>query len=318
MADAILSVPGHFLTCVQYFELVRLGRNFDTDFESNALLLRSTELRLRRWGEAVGITDRESITFQAAIRDRSDEDLDYVDEALDHIKTRLETAKDQAVKFAKKRRQRPTEAMVELETIDEISRASTAGTIQSRSIIRLRKVVRKTLDFGTDLQKSTTWALYRKTELTNLVRDITEHVAILEQYLPGRLAELTQADAVQLAANAPKEEVATIAGAAMTTDPKFAEALTTEGAKTCQNWGEVSLRDYVVMRLGNDFAKPPESGTYSQSWAKIDASGHAQFRAGNNYGYDNSVLIHQAQRDAEEAERAARKAEQALQTSFSQ
>lgn len=300
-----LGVPELFLACVKYFELIQLGRNFEEDFESSTLLLRGTDLRLRRWGEAVGITDKQSPAFQAAAQGRSEEDLDLVDETLDHISTRLKMAKEQADKYAIKRRARSTEANTELETIDESHQITAAGNVESRSLIRLKNVGRKTLDFGDELQKSTRWALYKKTELTSLLRDISEHVSTLEKCFPGRLEELTRNDATQLVAGATKEEVATIISAALATDPRFSKALKAEGLKMNQSYEDVSVTGYSITHLGDDFATVPQSGDFSYTWKKIEVDGNASLHSGNRYGYVDSTNEQQGERPAGKAERTS-------------
>jgi hypothetical protein len=52
-----LSLPGLFVSCIQCFEFIQLGRQLEHDYEGAVLRLSSIGLRLSRWGESVGLGD---------------------------------------------------------------------------------------------------------------------------------------------------------------------------------------------------------------------------------------------------------------------
>ncbi|KAK7702538.1 hypothetical protein SLS57_011326 [Botryosphaeria dothidea] len=55
IASAITAGPGLLLACIECFDLIRLGRNFGTDYQQYLLELQVSKLRLRRTGKSLGI-----------------------------------------------------------------------------------------------------------------------------------------------------------------------------------------------------------------------------------------------------------------------
>jgi hypothetical protein len=50
----VLSLPGIFMCCVQYFELIQRGRNFERDLLVLTTKFSNQQLRFTKWGEACG------------------------------------------------------------------------------------------------------------------------------------------------------------------------------------------------------------------------------------------------------------------------
>lgn len=112
-----LSIPGLFLTCVQYFVLIQFGRNFEADFGSCYLQLRWIELRLQRWGRAAGITAEttEEDFLKEFAHNHNQDEVDLVFDTLEQIDVQLSRARQDSQNILQKNRN-PTE----LELINEV------------------------------------------------------------------------------------------------------------------------------------------------------------------------------------------------------
>ncbi|PSN68584.1 hypothetical protein BS50DRAFT_449903, partial [Corynespora cassiicola Philippines] len=67
-AAAMLSLPGIFMSCVQCFELIQTGRNFDRDLIILTTKFSNQQLRFTKWGKACGFKspDRYSPSLDRA------------------------------------------------------------------------------------------------------------------------------------------------------------------------------------------------------------------------------------------------------------
>lgn len=101
-----LSIPGLFLTCVQYFVLLQLGRNFEADFGSCHLQLRWIELRLQRWGRAAGITAEttEEDFLKEFEHNHDQNEVNLVFDTLEQIDVQLSRARQDSQSILQKNR----------------------------------------------------------------------------------------------------------------------------------------------------------------------------------------------------------------------
>ncbi|SMR57026.1 unnamed protein product [Zymoseptoria tritici ST99CH_1E4] len=299
-----LSAPGLFLTGVRYFELIQLGRNFQDDFGICVLQLRHVQRRFYRWGESVGITDQESPAYRLATHDRSD-DLDLVDETLEAIVEQLSRAQKDAAGYARRLTKTSLgNAVEELDILDEDAQLASDTSIGSRSATRLRnsrvgKAYRRSLHFGDVLTGRTQWALYKKTEFSDLLTKITNLLNELEKALPGKLEDVARVDAQQLLVDqdgveAPAEEVGTIIDVSVNTDPVFSAALNSITAKHGHVFESMIYKGYARAHNGDNYATIPIGGVASSgTYRKIVAGGNSRTHLGNNYGYaqQSSLLL---------------------------
>jgi len=284
-----LSIPGLLLTCVQYVVVIRLGRNFEKDFGSCNLELRWIELRMRRWGAAVGITDEGSDNFLkefAKIHDESQAEL--VSDTLDQIATQLGRAKEDSEKILKKKRN-PAE-LVLIEEVEGLSISEPKVALANRVVNKLKTTYDKRLQAGSKFVAKSEWALYRKTELENLVKFLREHVTQLEAYIPGQEHRLAVAEAKEMA----KEEFEALSEVVDASDPLLADAMKQEAPKSGFSFHNVTATGYSSLRVGHLFRESRPYDVGHTAYRNLNAHDHSVVHTGNVYGYEEIPVMQSA------------------------
>lgn len=87
-AIGVAGLAGAFTACVDCFEYVQLGRQFGQDYGKCLLRLDTANVRMSRWGEAMGLGPRPSLKQQISA---SDEEMRTAQSLLEQI---LEGFKD--------------------------------------------------------------------------------------------------------------------------------------------------------------------------------------------------------------------------------
>lgn len=272
-----LSIPGLFLTCVQYFNLVQLGRNFTADFGSCLLRLRAIELRLHRWGKAAGITDED---FATRLQERyNDQEIQFAYNACRQIKKQLMRAKEDSQEMLEDN-QKPEE----LELVDEIQQLEICGpktTRARRFQDKVKSGYQTTLHFGSQAAVRSKWALYKKPQLEGLLSTISEHVTTLETLFPQQELALVTTEARELE---PKV-IETLAPITKESDPLLANALQAEYKRQGFRYEHIEVMGHAAPHLGSVYSEVPKSEGQTV-YSNLKFGGNARGQAGNIYGYN--------------------------------
>lgn len=275
-----LSIPGLFLTCVQYFTLVRLGRGFTNDFGSCLLQLRATEIRLHRWGKAAGITDEHSETFVKQLQDNyTPKEVAFAHNACKQIAKQLSRAKEDSLDMMDM-----NHSPEEPDIADELQRMEICGPEASRATRALESVksgYEHSLQFTSKIAVRGKWALYKKKELTDLLTVISEHVTTLEKLFPEQERRLAAAEATRME----RDTIKLMAPISKTSDPFLAEALRAEAPRRGYSWNNIVTTGHVTAHYGNNRRKENENAAGS-SWDNMKSDGYAVIHAGDNIDYD--------------------------------
>jgi len=246
-----------FLTCIQFFALVRLSRDFTDDFSSCLLQLRATENRLHRWGKAAGIVDERSETFVKQLQNKyALADITVAHNACKQIAKRLSRAKEDSYDMMDMNYSAHEE--LEMETVDEMQRMEICGpeaSRASRALESVRSGYERNLRFTSRAAVRGKWTVYRKKDLTDLLAAIGEHVVTLETLFPQQERDL----AAQEAASMRPDAIEALASITMTSDPFLAEALKAAAARHGLSWNEIVSTGKVTVQSRNDFK--PHTGT---------------------------------------------------------
>jgi len=172
-----LGLPGLFLVCVQYFELVQLGRSFKADFGSCAVRLKAAHLHLLRWGASADITDKEAL--EAKLSKYGPSELETAKELLQSIHEQFDRAqKDSSGLKRRIARANTVEAAKEVEELDvseEIERAEPKWSLTYKAMDEVKVKYSKLSAAIGDTKDRARWALYDRKHLTTLVDEVPHY-----------------------------------------------------------------------------------------------------------------------------------------------
>lgn len=272
-----LSIPGLFLTCVQYFTLVQLGRNFKNDFGSCLLQLRAIELRLQRWGRAAGITDATSEDFVKNLQERhTPQEIEFAYNACKHIKKQLSRAQEDSQDIVD---ENPGQEMLEL--VDEVQQLEICGpptARASRVVNKLKSGYHSSLRFATKATSRTQWALYKKVDLEKLLAVIGEHVTTLEKLFPEQEKALVVAEAKDM-------EPEVMEALAPVLDSKDPLANAIQGVREGIRYEDIEVMGFANPHLGSVYNGAPQNEG-SVVFKGLRYGDHASGQAGNIYNYN--------------------------------
>jgi hypothetical protein len=283
-----LSIPGLFLTSIQYLNLVRLGREFTNDFGSCLLQLRATEIRLHRWGKAAGITDERSETFlQQLQHNYTPQEITFAHNACRQIAKQLRRAQEDSQDIIDM-----NHSPEEPDVVDELQRMEICGPEASRASRALKSVksgYERSLRFTNRAAVRGKWALYKKTELTTLLNVIGGHVAELEKLFPQQERRLAAEEATSME----RETIKLMAPISKTSDPFLAEALRAEAPRRGYSWNNIVTTGHVTAHYGNNRRKENENAAGS-NWDNMNSDGYAVVHAGDNIDYETPPAMQSA------------------------
>ena len=283
-----LSIPGLFLTCVQYFTLVRLGREFTNDFGSCLLQLRATELRLHRWGRAAGITDERSGTFVKQLQNTyTPQEITFAHNACKQIAKQLRRAKEDSEDMMNM-----NHGPEEPDVADELQRmeiCAPKASRASRALEGIKAGYERSLRLTNSAAVRGKWALYKKAELTTLLNVIGEHVSTLEKLFPQEQRTLATAEATSME----KEAIKALAPITITNDPILAEALKSEAPRKGFSWDNIKSKGHAAVHLGHHYRNVPDNEGRT-SYDGIDSGDYSTVHAGNYYGYETVTPLRSA------------------------
>jgi len=284
-----LAIPGLFLTCVEYFKLARLSRDFTDDFGSCLLQLRASEVRLHRWGKAAGITDGQSETFVQQLQDKhTPQDIKFAHNACKQIAKLLKRAKEDSQDIMDLN----DSSSEDLDVVDEMQRLEIDAPEASRArraLTHVKSGYERSLRFTNRVAVRGKWALYQKAELTGLIEVIGKHVSTLEKLFPQE--ELTLA--AEEATSMDRDAIKVLAPITLASDPILADALRAEAPRKGFTWEKIVNSGNSVVFLGNRYREVPENEGHTL-YSGIENRDNTTARLGNDYGYENLTAMQSA------------------------
>ncbi|CAI4214562.1 unnamed protein product [Parascedosporium putredinis] len=267
----VTAVSGVFVSVVECFEYVQLGRSFGKDYEKSQVRLAALKLELTRWGVSVGILPDPATGVPRQVAP--------VESKIAAVVVRLlESVRDDVVELQRKSQRYRDDAIhgndgrdVEIAGVESLTAAS--RILESRSTAVIEKRLEKL-----SLRKKVSWALYEKKHFDRILDDITELFTRLESLLPAEIKPYQQSLCVyeveEIQEDQPEQVLTLLHEAAAANGDKLLKetvekALVARG--TGHTWERTEVGDQVQLEQGDRIA----SG--SQAWAPIG-------RVGHNYG----------------------------------
>ncbi|KAN0107828.1 Prion-inhibition and propagation domain containing protein [Hyaloscypha variabilis] len=167
-AVGVVSLAGLFSTAVEAFEYVQLGRSFGQNFQVNLLRLDVLQLRLSRWGEAVGIQEDLETIKSLQQKDVTADEKATAEKLIGMILSLLEDAKKKSTGLG---------GDVFNEQAD-MEKSALSLHDKMRKLCRIRQR-------GTRLSTKFKWAIYDEKHLRKLVEDITNLIDSLVSLFPA-------------------------------------------------------------------------------------------------------------------------------------
>ncbi|KAJ5722923.1 hypothetical protein N7488_000958 [Penicillium malachiteum] len=193
---ALAGIPAIFTSCVDCYHYIQAGRSFERDFGIILCKLEASELRLTRWGKAIGITGPNS---QLSVSLYGENEVITAYYWLNEIQTTFNTAFQPPLGFKW--------SLTSEEPSPLSQNPATNANATNEPYSNLHKVVRTIIDTRLKPRKRDriAWALYRKESYENLVDKLAELVNNLIELFPStadQQARLCQEEAQSMDSDA--------------------------------------------------------------------------------------------------------------------
>lgn len=179
-AALAVGIAGLFNNAVDCFEYIQLGRNFGQGYQTGLLKLDSARLRLSRWGQTVGLSDRLKDTQSLPSMLKSAHDIEKAEQILGHILELFAEAEGVSDKF-KTRGGRSKQQLLVHDTQADLEPAALTLHNKMRDLAIKRQN-------QTGLRQKAKWALYEEKHFKRLIEDITSLVDSLVELFPAAQA----------------------------------------------------------------------------------------------------------------------------------
>lgn len=276
--NVALSIPGLVLTCAQYFVLLQLGRDFESDFGSSYLELQWIDLRIRRWSKAAGITNQNHEDFMRRFEaEHSQEDVDLAFDTWEQIAIQLQRAKEDSQRMLKHRNRKPEELETLVEEMQlDACEPKTGRT--NRFLKKLKASYEVPLQAGSKVVAQGKWAIYKKTQLDGLLKSIRKHVTALELILPEQESKLVAAEAAAMT----DEVHQVLKPLADESDPLLATAMVGDGPRRGFIYENIHMTEKARAHHGSNYdGVPTQEGL--TVWRDVHLGGETFQHAGHNY-----------------------------------
>lgn len=283
-----LSAAALFNNCVNCFEYIQLGRHFARDFERCQLKLDTAEMRLSRWGQAIGINDDPRFT-----RDQPGE------KSVQHVQAILEEI-DQLFQTLKKASKRYTIGALQ-EDLEHLQ-IQAMNPVARKLHNRLNGIISQRQK-GTSLLKKTKWALYEGKNHEKLIEQVTGFVDDLEKLFPVENARRTLVE-MEIEEVNDEPSLTALQNAATDTDSFLTQAVSErlEMYRSKNYAKSIQSEESSRVRVGNEWIEEAlrySSGQSGQTWNEADlvaTRGLSAVHIGNSYG-GRGIFDDQASRE---------------------
>ncbi|KAH7330051.1 small s protein [Rhexocercosporidium sp. MPI-PUGE-AT-0058] len=172
-----IGIASAFTACVDCFEYVQFGRHFGRDFETSQLALNCARLRLTRWGESVNIYDDPQLGRQNATA----AEIQLAKDALLQILVLFADTESISKKYK-----------LTAKGSEDLS-AYLTGDVDPKMVVldnKMKSLATQRQKKGRFLQL-TSWALYHKSTLKDLLEQIVSLLDEIEKLFSAPQAQTT-------------------------------------------------------------------------------------------------------------------------------
>ncbi|KAJ5901737.1 hypothetical protein N7495_002265 [Penicillium taxi] len=229
-AAGAVGIAAALASCLQCFEYVQFGRHYGRDLRTDSLRLDYAKIRLTRWGDAVNISD------DAILAKFNEDSKQLVKNTLDQIQVLFTDTQ----KISKQNGDRNTERGI-INSVDAGSSAIIVEKNGTRTLEHQKKA---------NIWRKTSWALYRRQELNDLIEGIDSLIENLEALVsPSQLKRMVKEELAQVR---DEQEFLLIQNVSRDVDPLL-HAVATEKLQSLQGhqYGNIKIGDKSKVENGN-------------------------------------------------------------------
>lgn len=267
IVSGAIGIASAFTACVDCFNYVQLGRHIGRDFNTDFLALKGTQLRLVRWGRAVRIDEDPKLGRP----DATTEELQTVYDTLFQILVLFSTSQKISNRYVASKPKHD----LKLLTTSELD--PTSLTVADWMRIASSKAQPANRGF----LKATSWALYHRTELRDLVGDINRLFDTVEKLFSANDAQMTLAIA-GIAELKDREAVKLVLDASENTDPVLHKAAEQALGGHMYRNVEVDGTALLADEFADGWVKGVVGKSHQYDGVRVGVKGEAQL--GNKYG----------------------------------
>jgi hypothetical protein len=166
-----VGIAAAFTACVDCFEYIQLGRRFGRDYQTDLLSLNCIRLRLTRWGQAVNIIEDPKLGRP----DATSNEIQTVKDSLLQILVLFADAEKISKKYRLNSKTGDDLSVLSTDELDPVL-MSLNNKMKALAIKRQK---------GSSILKTTSWALYHRSELKELISNITSLINNIEMLFPA-------------------------------------------------------------------------------------------------------------------------------------
>lgn len=275
-----MGIPAIFSTCVDGFNCVQLGRNFERDYGTSLVTLRLQGMRLSRWGAAAEIYDDPELVKLNTMPGGAE----AAKVTLCQIHQLFSDSEKKSKTFLSKQISAPSSTVYSAENITDPELSS---IIQQTNNIMVKRKDKQ----GRSLWNKVTWSLYERESFQQLIQGISGLLDELEKLFPAPESQRKLLD----------EDIAAIKQAvSLEYIQKLADGvdkLLQDRAKYTRDqqtgrhtFGPIRVTENAQAHTGNAYLKPTADGRgelregVGHHYESIDLAGHAMAQQGDMYG----------------------------------
>lgn len=266
-----VGIASAFTACVDCFEYIRIGRDFDQDFTTSMLILSSTRLRLTRWGIAVNVVSDPRLGSPSA----STEDLMFAKDILFQILHLFKKSQMASQKYLGP--SADTNAYFSSDLGEPA--LSLYRRIQSIGTNRRQK--------KPSILKATRWALGDHSKFKKFIDDITKLIESLETCFPPppTSSSFAHLAATEISGIKDYNELALLENSSREISDKFLEAAVIE-KRTGHSYTDLSLSHGSQAQAGDIILQGWQAGAVggSHTYQGIHLTAGGKALLGNQYG----------------------------------
>lgn len=290
MADAAgiaLGLPGLFVTGVQCFDWIQLGREFKGDFVRASSRLDTAHLRLLRWGTAMGL--------EGANLDTPDHDRLYLNlptghaEKMSEFLTRIKDDFARAEATATKYRPLNTGGPSENDALDPaLELAAADATARTPYDFRHKTMTNyKSATRGSrKLVQRATWVFHDRSRFDRLVDYVIESVKDLEDLFAPALIREQELCRREIASVEP-QALPLLLEAVKEDDKILGDALAVEVQVQGLEFRDIKIGGKGKFWLGSEYGNVRVVEKSGNKYSGMVLEGEGQTRLGNSYGMPN-------------------------------
>lgn len=244
MSISVVALVGLFENAITCFTRVRMARSYGPDLNFLMVRFEVLHLRLTRWGEVAGL-NKPSEDNKAPSTNLSTSDQTLAKMALEQIKTRFHDA---------------TKFLQDIDIGEDVVASATDLGDKKTLVERMRNLSIKRRPRTSAVAKAK-WVIYRKDELSSLIRDLSNCLNDLDHVLPAGSASLTpicDEEVGQLFSNEGLHQASAkmLEDVAAEFDGKLADAIARHKTNVSTNARQNSSHSMLIICIADIFRSP--------------------------------------------------------------